>query len=1015
MHLFIRTFLLCAILGLLGPSTACAADTPGAYNFRSYGVDQGLRNQAVNDLAQDKQGFIYAGTEDGLFRYDGNRFEHFGTANGLLADSIVALYREPGGRLWVINEKGAQAWAGDQPDPTVKTGLLPNLRISSISASLAGDLLVATAEGYYDGQPDRLVPVDGLPKEGTGAAWMAPDGGEALAAVQGKLYQRSGRGAWASRALPSGNKTDSIFSILKDAQGRIWLSGRHLLLRLASFNGAIEDLSAQLPGPSVQAGTLVTDSLGRVWASTNVGVVRFDDKGIWLLGEHQGLPTQSANAVLFDQEDNLWVGSEGVHRVQGRLAWTTQTRRQKLPSDTVWSVYRSRDGALWAGTNRGLAHSTEKEWELVPDTRDRSFYAFAEDVEGNLWVGGNRGKNAKNALLLRASGASSFRPVALENLDGPVTINSMAFGADHALYIGTQGHGLRRLVRDGKGYSEQAVVLPQGEPKEQINQVLGDAQGRLWVAGMAGLAYFDGSQWRRYLKADGLLENAVEALALDSAGDLLVSYWNIHGLTRFKVKPTGLEKASTGSVPETLVADNIYSLGFDAKGALWLGTAQGAKRWKDGRLDQYGRADGLPSEDAAANGFWADANGDVWFGMANGLAHYHAQAGQLAPPMPPTHILQVQDGSGKILTSAAPRVEWNDRALTFHFAVLSYVNESRIRPQVRLVGFEDTWRDTDIREARYTGLPPGHYRFEVRASLGGDQYGPADAREVVILAPWWRTGWAMALAALGTAAVVFLFVRWRLAWLNRRNSELEALVRARTEALEKANAALHEASIVDALTGLKNRRFLGLSMPSELARVCRQFHTTDDTRTSMNKTLLFFMLDLDQFKAVNDKYGHAAGDLVLQQTSMALSKACRDADFVVRWGGEEFLIVARNTDRNCAEILADKLRNAVRNLEFDLGNGVILKKTCSLGFSAFPVFESAPDAHTWEDVVKMADQCLYAAKNSGRDAWVGVILPADTTNTDIGPRMTHVLGRLVAEGRIQAMSSLPNGAALVWQ
>ncbi len=237
-------------------------------------------------------------------------------------------------------------------------------------------------------------------------------------------------------------------------------------------------------------------------------------------------------------------------------------------------------------------------------------------------------------------------------------------------------------------------------------------------------------------------------------------------------------------------------------------------------------------------------------------------------------------------------------------------------------------------------------------------------------------------------------------------------MRARTEELEEANTALHDASMIDPLTGLKNRRFLGLSMPDELARVSRQYRSQDHARDGVNKTLLFFMVDLDHFKSVNDTYGHAAGDLVLQQASAALRGACRDADFVVRWGGEEFLIVARNSDRDCADLLANNLRDAVRNLRIDIGNGVVLEKTCSLGFAAFPVLESDPEAYAWEDAVKMADQCLYAAKHSGRDAWVGVVLPSDAA--DPGPRLTSELGELVAEGIVPATTSIAAATPLRW-
>ncbi|QYF93377.1 diguanylate cyclase [Massilia sp. PAMC28688] len=1006
---FCRSLLLCAAL-LCGASAVHAVDPPGAYTFRSYGPDQGLINQAVTGLAQDNDGFIFASTEDGLFRYDGSRFERFGTDRGLLGDSIVGLYSEPGGRLWVLAAKGAMAWAGTAPDPTVKAIILPSLRIGSMSATARGHLVVATAHGVYEGQPDKLAPVAGLPKLDMAAVWISLDGKETLVMGHGVLYKRSGSGPWTERTLRPGLKNELVHTVMKDKQGRIWIRGLRFLRRLASFEGAEEDLSAQLPGSSVLKGQLVLDPQGKVWTPTNMGLARFDEAGVWTLADDDGLPTQSANAMLFDREGNLWISSEGVHRLQGRLAWSAHTRAQKLPSDTVWSVARSADGTMWVGTNRGLARGTGAGWTVVPGTEQRTIYTFAQDRDGVMWAGGNNPRAARNAVLMRSGDA--FRSIPLDHLDGPSTINTMDFGPDGALYLGMQAHGLHKLVRDGAAFKGEKITLPNGEEKEQINQVLHDARGRLWVAGMGGLAFYNGKTWRRFGMADGLRDTHVEALAVDQSGDLLVSYWNVHGLTRFTTNEHGVLKATQVDQPAELVADNIYSLGYAADGALWLGTAQGVKRLKDGRMQQFGRGEGLPSEDAAANAFWPDPNGDVWFGMASGLAHYHAAAAVGAPPLPTTEVLRVEDGAGKTLTDPVPQVGWANRALTFRFAALSFTNESRVHPQVRLVGFEDAWRDTDIREARYTGLPPGPYRFEVRASIGGQDYGPVSMREVVIMTPWWRTWWAMAGAAVVAVAMLLLILRWRTGYLRRRNVELENLVRARTDALEQANEALHVASMVDPLTGLKNRRFLGLTMPDELARVNRQYREHDHSRAAVNKTLLIFMVDLDHFKAVNDTYGHAAGDLVLQQASSALRRACRDADFVVRWGGEEFLIVARNSDRDYAELLARNLREAVRELRIDIGNGIVLQKTCSIGFSAYPVLESDPAAYAWEDAVKMADQCLYVAKHSGRDAWVGVVLPPDAP--DPGPRIGRELGALVSEGKVPALHSLGSDRSLRW-
>ena len=240
-------------------------------------------------------------------------------------------------------------------------------------------------------------------------------------------------------------------------------------------------------------------------------------------------------------------------------------------------------------------------------------------------------------------------------------------------------------------------------------------------------------------------------------------------------------------------------------------------------------------------------------------------------------------------------------------------------------------------------------------------------------------------------------------------------VRDRTQQrLEEANRALGEASMVDPLTGLKNRRFLDLCMPEELARMSRQRRAQSPqelSRAALNVDLLFFLVDLDHFKNVNDTFGHAAGDLVLRQASDALRGACREADIVVRWGGEEFLVVARNTDRSSARVMAVKLWKAIRDLTFDVGHGQTLSKTCSVGFCAFPVLEGCPDRHSWEEAVELADQCLYVAKQSGRDSWVGVLVPEEAREDG---RLLLDLPGLAIEGRVQILTSYPPETALNW-
>ncbi len=196
--------------------------------------------------------------------------------------------------------------------------------------------------------------------------------------------------------------------------------------------------------------------------------------------------------------------------------------------------------------------------------------------------------------------------------------------------------------------------------------------------------------------------------------------------------------------------------------------------------------------------------------------------------------------------------------------------------------------------------------------------------------------------------------------------------------LKRAYRKVEEMSLSDPLTRLRNRRYLASRIDGDLAQAGRQRLTHERAHgaaAGANADVVFIMIDMDHFKSVNDAHGHAAGDAVLKQFSAILMQEVRDADTVVRWGGEEFLIVAKQA--SCADIhlLAERVRARVAAHGFDIGSGTLLHKTCSIGFASYPFCPPDQPQPRWEDVVALADQCLYAAKASGRDMWAGV-LPA---------------------------------------
>jgi len=201
------------------------------------------------------------------------------------------------------------------------------------------------------------------------------------------------------------------------------------------------------------------------------------------------------------------------------------------------------------------------------------------------------------------------------------------------------------------------------------------------------------------------------------------------------------------------------------------------------------------------------------------------------------------------------------------------------------------------------------------------------------------------------------------------------LVRGRKK-LQLANKALADMSLRDPLTSLANRRYLTTRIAEDLAQVHRMQRLgqseASKARLAVNIDVIFLMIDIDHFKQVNDTYGHGAGDQVLKQFAFILSQTMRDSDTVVRWGGEEFFVVAKHTSRADAHLVADRIRARVEEFPFEIGEGRTIHKTCSIGFSSYPFFRKEPSKVSWEKVAEVADECLYAAKAMGRNTWVGV-------------------------------------------
>jgi len=193
--------------------------------------------------------------------------------------------------------------------------------------------------------------------------------------------------------------------------------------------------------------------------------------------------------------------------------------------------------------------------------------------------------------------------------------------------------------------------------------------------------------------------------------------------------------------------------------------------------------------------------------------------------------------------------------------------------------------------------------------------------------------------------------------------------------LQRKNLELQEISFTDVLTGVWNRRYMDEILTAEAGQVMRNYERArgSDIRKLDHRDLVFIMVDVDFFKQVNDVHGHPAGDRLLQLVAQRLSTVVRKSDVLVRWGGEEFLIMSRSTDPSGTPAFCSRVLEVVAAEPFDLGHGIVVHKTCSVGWAAFPWCRGVYEAICAEESIALADTALYRAKARGRNQGIGIV------------------------------------------
>ncbi|HVQ54044.1 MAG TPA: diguanylate cyclase [Thermoanaerobaculia bacterium] len=978
-------FLMLAIPAVAAPAEPARAPEPaflGRFMFRTYAQDEGMSDPSVECVLQDHVGFLWAGTDDGLFRFDGRGFTKFSRKQGLPQTRIYQLYETADGRLYAATAAGLARFQG-RGFVVVGAPVLGAFAVShqGIASDAAGTVYVGTDRGLFSGKDDRYQEDKEADAVGEGAVGgVHVDAAGALYFARGGLLFRKESGRVVEfgrpRGLPSEETVDEVRS---DNEGRLWVrTVKHLYL-LPKGGQKFERDDEGLPESS-EVGRLAFDDRGALLVPTVQGLA-FKQGGAWrLIGRREGLSSDAALSALVDREGSLWVGllGGGLDRRLGRGEFTNWTRSDGLSQEVVWAIARQKSasgpGALWVGTEQGLNRLDPVSGEIrrfgVEDGLGGNTVAtLAAGADGSVWIGSWPGGVARlmpDGKLRRYSAEDAapeqFRVAAIHvREDGEVW-----FGAVEGLY---------RLPAGSKGTVLEHVALGREKP-DNVRGFAEDPAGTLYAASKQGILRLTGPSPRKFTREDGLREDYLSSIAFASDGSAVVAYRESIGAARVIIEGDRVT-VKPMDVTTGLISNKVVLLGRDAAGALWIGTGTGADVYASDwtRSGHYGKPAGMVSEDLDQNAFYAEADGTVWLGSSRGLIRFQAGTTPAPEPPPPIVIVDARAGDRSLDLARSSLLGDSERNFSVTWAGLTFIEPRKVRYKHRMVGLVDQYTETELTEARFPALPSGTYTFEVLciSASGKVSRAPATVR-LVVHAAWWETVWARLFWVLLAAAAVTAVVGWRTRHLEAERRRLEEAVAARSAELAAANRELREASFTDALTGARNRRFFSTVIEDDVNRTLR-VHSTPAQSRPRNCDLIFYIVDIDHFKEINDEYGHDRGDGVLAEVARRLTQVVRDSDRLIRWGGEEFLLISRDADRSRGDVLAGRVMQSVGSEPFDLGSGQKVRRTCSVGWAPFPWYPDSTRTFAFTEVLKLADRAMYLAKQSGRNKSVGV-LPA---------------------------------------
>ncbi len=793
------------------------ADTEGRYSIRAWQTEDGLPQNSILSITQTPDGFLWLGTASGLTRFDGMEFTTFTTANspGLVNDRVFALTVDKAGTLWAGTERGiTQLKEGKFKSYTRSDGMTNDL-ITSLCVDGEGAVWGAGLTGadrIKDGHVTVFQPsgatewVRDVGSDRSGHMWALMDKGGLYLYENGRFERHDIEGY--ERKVPQG--------FYQDSRGDYWTGMLFTGLARWNTNGVtFYSKDKEVPQADVFAHGIVEDSSGTLWfAFPPFGLMRYANGKLERFTTEEGLPSVQLRSIFMDREDNLWIGTAdtGLLRLRPKIIQNL-TQRQGLRQFLVRALCNDGEGGFWiANAHDGLYRFQEGQFTKIPGTGGESLWtllrtsrgellggkyphgflrlptddwgekrigspdghiqALLEDRNGTVWLGGEYG-------VSRYENGKIIPITDLPEVKG-FNFSSLIEDRDGSIWAGAQYDGIFR-IQNGK---VTRFGKDKGLRSESVHSLLKDDDGTVWAGTTRGLSRFENGTFKTLGAAEGLTDEIVNQLLDDGLGNLWIGGNN--GI--YRLKKADIEACLSGSTR------TVFPLSFGKhEGLLSLECRHGSQpsclRGQDGKL---------------------------YFVTFKSIAIIDPKNIPTNSAAPPVVIERVSvDGADVLSAFSRPSpaslvIPAGALRAEYHFAGLNLSAPERIHYRYRLEGYDDDWVESGTRRfALYTRVPPGSYRFRVRAANGDGVWNETGATLAVTVQPYfWQTIWFEGLVCLTLLASAYAIYGQRIRQLERKRLEQQAfslkLIASQEQERKRLASEIHD-GLGQNLLIIKNR------------------------------------------------------------------------------------------------------------------------------------------------------------------------------------------------------------------